>query len=312
MLTHNIIPALLLTLAAQLAGAQEIVPPSNNGAHDDLGALNHLSAEAVRQAALLIKTGKVYSLAIPTGPATAAYGKRNYQIHVAPIYIGDNATYGANHLQGYDDVIITYLGVGTQIDGFAHVAVDGFHYNGVATKDVIRPDGAVRFGIESIPPIVARGVLLDMVAAAGPTGLASNAVFNRKEIQTAVTREGVRLAKGDVVLLHTGHLQATRNDYTQDLERVPGLGVEGAEYLAALGVVAVGMDAWIPDAMPGENHNDFLPVHSSLLVKHGVHILENIRTAELAADQAYEFFFVLAAPRFKGAVQSVVHPVAIR
>jgi hypothetical protein len=35
-------------------------------------------------------------------------------------------------------------------------------------------------------------------------------------------------------------------------------------------------------------------------VKHGVHILENIKTEELVADKAYEFFFVLAAPRFKG------------
>jgi len=303
---------LSLPLAAPLTEAETTMPPSSYGAEDELGAVNNLSAEGVRQAAQLVKTGKVYSLAIQTGPATVAYGKRNYQIHVAPIYIGNDATYGANHLQGYDDVIITYLGVGTQIDGFAHVAVDGHHYNGVATKDVIRPDGVVRFGIENIPPIVARGVLLDMVAAAGPSGLDGNAVFNRKELEAAASREGMRLAKGDVVLLHTGHLQATAQDHTQDLAHVPGLGVEGAEYLAALGVVAIGMDAWIPDAMPAENRNDFLPVHSTLLVKHGVHILENIRTAELAADRAYEFFFVLAAPRFKGAVQSVVHPVAIR
>lgn len=120
------------------------------------------------------------------------------------------------------------------------------------------------------------------------------------------------LADSLIVLLHTGHLVATDDDYQRDLQHVAGLGVEGAEYLAALGVVAVGMDAWIPDAMPAERRDDFLPVHGTLLVKNGVHILENIRTAELAADRAYEFFFVLAAPRFAGAVQSIVHPVAIR
>lgn len=308
----QLIASLLLAAASASAAAEPPWYPSAYGTQDRLGAVNNLSADGVLQAARLIKLGKVYSLAIPTGPGTVAYGKRNYQIHVAPIYIGDSSTYGSNHLQGFDDVVISYLGVGTQIDGFAHVAIDGRHYNGVLSKDVIRPDGVIRYGVEDIPPIVGRGILLDMAAAAPGTGLASDAVFNRKEIESAAEREGVRLAKGDIVLLHTGHLIASKDDYTQDLQHVPGLGVEGADYLASLRVVAIGMDAWIPDAMPAEDTRAFLPVHGTLLVKRGVHILENIRTAELAADKAYEFFFVLAAPRFKGAVQSVVHPVAIR
>jgi hypothetical protein len=35
-------------------------------------------------------------------------------------------------------------------------------------------------------------------------------------------------------------------------------------------------------------------------------------TAQLAADKAYEFMFVLGLPRFKGGVQSMINPVAIR
>ena len=306
------VAAALFSAGALSAAAEPASPPADHDPRKDLGALDNLSADTVLQAAALIRRGKVYSLAIPTSSRTVAYGSRNYQIHVAPIFIGNDSTYGANRLQGFDDVIISHLGVGTQIDGFAHVAIDGRHYNGVETKDVIRPEGALRYGVETIPPIVGRGVLLDMVAAAAPGGRAPNAAFNRRELEAAAARQGVRLGKGDIVLLHTGHLIPEDNDYRQDLQQVAGLGVEGAEYLAGLGVVAVGMDAWIPDAMPAERKEDFLPVHGTLLVKHGVHILENIRTAELAADKAYEFFFVLAAPRLAGAVQSVVHPVAIR
>lgn len=303
--------AALLSATAFFAAAEPVARSAAYGPQDSLGAVNNLSADGVLQAAALIRRGKVYSLAIPTSARSVAYGPRNYRIHVAPIFIGDDSTYGANRLQGFDDVVVTHLGVGTQIDGFAHVAIDGRHYNGVRTQDVIRPDGAIRYGVETIPPIVGRGVLLDMVAAA-PGPLGAGAVFNRPELEAAAEREGVRLRKGDIVLLHTGHLAATDNDYQQDLQHVAGLGVDGAEYLASLGVVAVGMDAWIPEVMPAERKDDFLPVHGALLVKHGVHILENIRTTELAADRAYEFFFVLAAPRFAGAVQSVVHPVAIR
>lgn len=66
----------------------------------------------------------------------------------------------------------------------------------------------------------------------------------------------------------------------------------------------------------GGSFTDFLlacgPVHGTLLVKHRLHIFENICCSDLAADKADALFFVLAAPRFAGAVQSVVHPVAIR
>ena len=64
--------------------------------------------------------------------------------------------------------------------------------------------------------------------------------------------------------------------------------------------------------IPAEDPEQFLPVHGYLLVERGIHILENINTAELAADQVYEFMFVLAAPKLKGAVQTPVHPIAIR
>lgn len=301
----------MLFTGSAIAQAADDGHTTRSRAHDDLGAINHLSADIVRGASSLIRTGKVYSLAIPTSAATTAYGSRQYRLHLAPIYIGNDATYGTNRLQGFDDLVITHLGVGTQIDGFAHVALNGRHYNGVETAEVIRPDGALRYGIEHLPPIVGRGVLLDMTAG-GTDGVNGRRVFNRRQLEEAITRQGLVIRRGDIVLLHTGHLRETTDGPVQDLATVSGLGVEGATYLADQGVVAIGMDAWIPDAMPAEDTHEFLPVHGLLLVERGVYILENIRTAELAADRAYEFFFVLAAPRFAGAVQSVVHPVAIR
>jgi kynurenine formamidase len=303
---------LLLFAWAHTASAEAPWYPSAYGQNDRLGAINNLSPAGVLQAASLVKAGKVYSLAVTTGPKTVAYGNRRYQMHVGPIYVDNARTLGNNRLQGFDDIVISYLGIGTQIDGFAHVALDGRHYNGVNSEDVIRPDGAIRYGIEELPPIVGRGVLLDMTAASGEVMLAGGTAFNRKELDAAAAREGVVLRKGDIVLLHTGYLAMADKDAKQALSTVPGLGVEGAEYLADLGIVAVGIDAWIPDALPPEDKREFLPVHGTLLVKRGVYILENVRTAELAADKAYEFLFVLAAPRFKGAVQSVVHPVGIR
>ena len=92
----------------------------------------------------------------------------------------------------------------------------------------------------------------------------------------------------------------------------PGLGVEGAQYLADLGVVAIGADTWALEVIPFEKEARPFDVHLTLLAKNGVYILENMVTTELAADGVTEFFFTLGAPRLEGAVQAIVNPVAIR
>lgn len=53
-------------------------------------------------------------------------------------------------------------------------------------------------------------------------------------------------------------------------------------------------------------------VHQILIPMNGTYILENMDTAELAKDKAYEFMFVLGQARFRGGVQSMINPVAIR
>jgi kynurenine formamidase len=125
----------------------------------------------------------------------------------------------------------------------------------------------------------------------------------------------VEIREGDVVLFHTGWLK----QFAQMGEGEPGLGfpepgigVEGARHLAGKGVVAVGADTWALEAIPFEKEAERFPVHQELLTKNGTYILENMNTAALAVDAAYEFMFVLGAPRMAGAVQTIVNPVAIR
>ena len=92
----------------------------------------------------------------------------------------------------------------------------------------------------------------------------------------------------------------------------PGIGVEGARFLVEHGVVAVGADTWALEVIPFEREGEQFPVHQELLAKSGTYVLENMDTAELAVDNATEFMFVLGVPRFEGAVQMIVNPVAIR
>ena len=82
--------------------------------------------------------------------------------------------------------------------------------------------------------------------------------------------------------------------------------------MAELGVTAVGADNWALEVLPSEDPTHAFPVHPELLAKNGIYILENMDTRALATDKVTEFLFVLGQPRFVGAVQAVINPVAIR
>lgn len=284
--------------------------PSKYGANDRLGALNNLSAEKTRAAAALIKTGKTYTLGMVTGRDTPAYPPREYDVTVLQLSDGSGTALGANKATGNDDMIHTFVGIGTQLDGLGHMGIDHRYYNGVHVKDFVTTSGLTQFGTHKLPAFATRGILLDMTKTFG-SPVKSGTAFNRAEIQAAASRAGVTIGKGDVVLFHTGTMK-TQIDGAAYTAEIPGLGVGGAQYLADLGVVAIGADTWALEALPFEVADRPFDVHLTLLAKNGVYILENIVTHELAADGATEFFFTLGAPRFEGTVQAVINPVAVR
>ena len=135
--------------------------------------------------------------------------------------------------------------------------------------------------------------------------------FNSKEIEEVAKKQGVEIRQGDVVLFHTGWVSLIGKDDKRYNSGEPGVGVDGAKYLVGKGVVAVGADTWGVEVVPFESANVF-EVHQILLPMSGTYILENINTAELAKDKAWEFLFVLGQNKYQGSVQSMINPVAIR
>ncbi len=286
--------------------------PSRYGKGDTLGAINLLDPGKVVEAARLVTSGKTYALGIPTGPDTPAYPGRSYRIVTMASGDGSGAALGENKVSGTDDVIFSHMGVGSQIDGLGHVGIDSVFYNGTPASEFIRPDGLAKFGTHTLPPIVTRGVLLDIAALKGVTRLGAGTPINQAEIDAAAQRQKVELRQGDVVLFHTGWGSLAETNADGFMKGEPGLGVGGARYLAKLGAVAVGADTWGVEVIPFENPKRPFEVHQTLLTKNGVYILENMNTSQLAADGVSEFLFVLGQPRFVGTVQVVINPVAIR
>ena len=305
----------LLFIAAVVlsdAASAEDWTQSKYGPDDTLGAINLLSAEKVIQASKLVKTGKTYALGVPTGPDSPAYPPRFYSMTILQLGDGTGSPWGENKLTGNDDLMYTWMGVGSQIDGLGHVGVDHVYYNGTKAKDFVNNKGLTKFSTHEIPPIVTRGVLLDMAAYYGKPMLEAGTAFNEKEIKAAMEKQGVNIGKGDVVLFHTGWLNKADTDQQAYMKGEPGPGLGGAKFLISLGAVAVGSDTWGVEAIPFEQEGIVFPVHQELLAKNGVYILETMDTRELAKDQAWEFLFVLGQPKFVGSVQAIINPVAIR
>ena len=314
------LPALLtLLLLCHLPAARaesedaESWYPSRYGAGDTLGALNNLSPEGVLKAVQLVTRGRTYALGGVTGSSTPAYGHRNFHLILYPHADEITPPLGKSHGTSFDDYLATWLGIGTQIDGFAHFGIDHRYYNGVTAAELFSPTGAKKYGTHEIPPIVTRGVVLDMVKQFDAEDhLEAGTPIEESHIKAAAEAQGIAIGSGDVVLLHTGWQQFATSDPQRFLAGEPGLDMGGAEYLAGLGVVAVGADNWALDVLPNPDPEQVFPAHGILLAKHGVHILENIQTADLIADGVSEFLFVLGVPRFEGAVQMVINPIAIR
>jgi kynurenine formamidase len=303
--------AVVLALVASTASSEDWYP-SRFGADDTLGAINHLTPNHVIEAAKLVKTGKTYALGVETGPASPAYPPRSYSMTILQLGDGTGTPWGTNKATGNDDLMFTWMGIGSQIDGLGHLGIDHVYYNGNKAKDFVKNTGLTKLSTDKIPPIVARGVLLDMARHLGKPILDAGTAFNRAEIEAAAKAQNVAIRKGVVVLFHTGWLNVADQDGKAFMRGEPGIGVGGAAYLAEIGAVAVGADSWGVEAMPFEREGEFFPAHQELLAKNGVYILENMDTRALAKDEAWEFLFVLGQPRFVGAVQAVINPVAIR
>lgn len=293
-------------LAWSMAGAEE---PGSPPPRDELGAVGTLGPEAALAAAKLVKSGKVYSLAIETGDkkyADKPFGiPRSYSISLSKQVFNGNI--------GLEDRLSTDNGYwGTSIDGLAHIARGERFFNGFGPDEVIGPEGARKFEIAKIPPIVTRGILLDVAGFEGVESLPARMAVGRAMIEAIEKRQGIAIRAGDVVLLHTGWGKILADNPDAILDQA-GLNLEGAQYLAERGVVAVGADNMGVEYYPRDEHGRPKPeVHAFLLADRGIHLLEGVKTDELAKDKGYMFMFVLGLPRLKNAVQSPANPIAIR
>ena len=195
---------LLLPLASH---AEQQCQPSRWGPDDEIGAANLITAESVLKAAQLVKTGKTYSLGIVIGPNTPAFPPRSLSLTVVqPNQQESNRPFA--EMTYNDDIFVGWLGIGSQIDGLGHFGHQGMYYNCNHARDFAGISGLSKLGIEKIPPLVARGVVLDIASHYGVSHLAAGQYFSVADVKAVEKEQGTPIRAGDVVLFHTGWTDA--------------------------------------------------------------------------------------------------------
>lgn len=309
--------ALLLFFAGAEAQdpADVTAPRSEWGAEDERGAANRLTPAKVLEARQLIREGRIYELGRDYEAGMPLFPGRHYSLTIPGSPTG--GPFGKNKVVYHDEMVSGQIGqVGTQFDGLGHVGhrVDGedVFYNGFKRSEFGTAGGLEKLGVEKAGVFVTRGVLIDVAGYRGVDRLPVGTVITVQDLQGALTKQSIDLTEGDIVLIHTGHGTLWMVDNEEYNRGAPGIGLDAARWLAAQKITMTGADTWSTEVIPFEDAEIAFAVHQELIVRHGIYNLENLNLSELAADGVFEFAFMFAPVKFKGATGSPGNPIAIR
>jgi kynurenine formamidase len=300
------------------------------GPDDELGTLNHIKADDVIGASRLVRSGRIFSLAIPVdenGPQTGGFGRFN-PIHLM-VRDGNAAVTGTvvrdfyggqdRWIRGTDDLLILPLQSGTQWDSLAHIIFEKQMYNGydatwVGSKGALRNDIA-----NARDRVVGRGVLLDIPRHRGLPWLEPGDQIHSEDLDECARSQGVAVGRGDILLIRTGQIaqcRAAGSWGTYAGGPAPGLALDSASWIFERDVGAVACDTWGLEVQPNQTPDVFQPLHIILIVSMGLLVGEifdlEALAEDCAADNRYEFLFTAPPLPITGGVGSPVNPLAIK
>ncbi|AKS41504.1 cyclase family protein [Wenzhouxiangella marina] len=320
-------PLKTLLTAATLAAAawghaeQPAVGTSPWGPEDEIGRLNLMTPASRAELLSRVTGGEVYDLSVDLFigmPSWQAAGDPHYRMWMThtphgtvvddPLGLGETMN---EHVSYTGAAFSMYTHTGTHIDTLAHFGLDGRIWNGFSAAEHLGDRGWQIAGAEALPPIVARGVMIDLPAFLGVDMLPEGHRVTRAELRGALERQGVAMKQGDVVLIRTGRMQVYE-DAAAYMHNPPGLGLDAARFLVETGgAMVVGADNLSFEAFPSEVEGNYVPVHTYLLAEQGTPILELVYLEGLSEAGIYEFAFIGGGLRLRGADAAPMRPIAL-
>ena len=304
---------LAASAGAQAQIAKNVAAKSPWGPTDEIGTLNMMNDASRLDVLKQIAGGKVYDLAVEMfiGMPTCCvpFGDPNFQLFMTHTPIQDTA----KELLSYSgDGVSMYTHTGTHLDTLNHFGLHGKIWNQVDSHDALGVRGWTKSGADKYPPIVARGVMIDVAKAKNAAALPTSYPITVADLQDALKKQGSALKAGDVVLIRTGSMTFWPDVAKYRLADQPGLSIEAAQWLVeGQKAMLLGADNFGVESFPSKDPENFVPVHSYLLAERGVSMLEAVWLEDLAKDQVYEFLFIASPLKMRGATASPIRPIAI-
>jgi kynurenine formamidase len=200
--------------------------------------------------------------------------------------------------------------MGTHIDALNHFGLNGKIWNGFTPEEHLGDKGWKKTGAEKIPPIIARGVLIDVASFKGVDVLEQNYRITAEDLKAALKSQKVELEKGDVVLIRTGQAKHYVNA-AKYLDQYPGISLDAVKWLVEdKNIMLLGADNLSFEAFPAERKDNWVPVHTYLLAEKGVMFIEQMYLEELAKEKVFQFAFIASSLKLNGASAAPMRPIA--
>jgi kynurenine formamidase len=293
--------------------------PSRYGADDQAGALNQIGPDQVLDAVRLVRRGRVFDLAHVLHADIPAFPGRTFRQ-----YLTTNAHHvnrrrpdagaegwGRNDVNWVVEQVTATQQMGTHMDGLNHLQMGERTYNGHRIADIAEEWGTNKLGIDTLPQVVTRGLLVDVAAVRGVERLEPGDVVTPADVEASLQRSGLRVRAGDAVLLHSGWGALWGVDNERYGGGEPGPGRELADWLVDHRVALTGCDTWSYGPVPAEDPAEPFVVPQTLNTHHGVVVVENLRLAEIAGEGLTEFLLVISHAKLRGATGAWIAPLAI-
>lgn len=286
------------------------------GDDDQQGAMNYVTPEVTLAALASVKHGRMLDLS-----HELKVGAPQIDPFMPPYLLGmwanpDTTRRWAkenfdakNDLGVFTERVSLCMHTGTHVDALGHFTIGDEMFNGWQYPTSSSNFGLERLGIEQMPPMITRGVCLDV----GGDGdfLEGGLVVGRKDIEKALDKARVELRPGDAVLLRTGWGRFFMTDNARYTATEPGIDEEAARWLAERKVCAIGADNMAVEVLPNPDPRLVLPVHQYTLVEAGVYLIENLALEQIAKQGLTTFCLILLPVKFTGATGCPVRPVAL-
>jgi len=287
----------------------------------ETGAPGTLRRADVLAGMSLVREGKVYDLAVERFrgmPMPAMHPPFEVLPYRTPQGLRLDPTQAWLHGPGNTarmffttELVIASMHSGTHFDSLAHVTVgeDDHWYGGRTASRQLTDFGPDAADASALPPIVTRGVLLDVARVRGVRSLAGHEAIQPDDLAAAAG--DVDLRRGDVALIRTGYLSHWPD--VDGLAAHAGAGITEASalWLADRGVVAVGADTEAVEQLPSASPTNPQPVHTALLIERGIPLIEMVYLEGLAADHVTTCLFIALPTKIRGATGAMADPVAI-